>query len=213
MALRAMNCTLVISACAIVLGILMTSCEEHGKPSANTKPAQPQSPNQMANQSPTQPKAEDTHTTVTIAGKRFSLELALDDEHRFKGLSGRENIPPDGGMLFVFTRAAPQAFVMRDCPNPIDIIYLDANGRVISTYEMTPELPRTDAERMMAPPFPGAPAWANVNAAYEARLKPYPSRFPSQFVIELRGGTLPGLKLKPGDKVELAREELVRRAK
>lgn len=154
-----------------------------------------------------------THQSVTIGGKRFSLELALDDEHRFKGLSGRTEIPADGGMLFAFRQPSVHAFVMRDCPVPIDIIYLDANGRITAMHAMQPEPPRTEAEKAMQPQGPGAPAWAVHNPAYEERLKRYSSRFPAQFAIELRGGTLPGLGLKEGDKIDLPVQELARRAK
>src|SRR3954469_19885695 len=59
---------------------------------------------------------------VKISGKTFHLELALEQDKRFKGLSDRESIPADGGMLFVFPQPVTSSFVMRDCPVPIDII-------------------------------------------------------------------------------------------
>src|SRR3954462_15091120 len=77
------------------------------------------------------PKFED----VTIDGKKFKLELALDGDTRFHGLSGRTEIPADGGMLFVFPQPVTTAFVMRDCPIPIDIIFLDGAGRVVATHK------------------------------------------------------------------------------
>ena len=51
---------------------------------------------------------------VRVGGETFRLELALDDETRTLGLGGREEIPRDGGMLFVFPQAAQLSFVMRD---------------------------------------------------------------------------------------------------
>src|ERR1041385_5543414 len=72
---------------------------------------------------------DDKYTDVNLDGKKFHLELALDDTTRFKGLSDRTDIPADGGMLFVFPRPVTTAFVMRDCPVPIDIIFLDGSGR------------------------------------------------------------------------------------
>ena len=69
------------------------------------------------------PADDDKFAKVTIKDKEFKLELALDDEKRFKGLSDRKEIPKDGGMLFVFKRAEEREFVMRDCPIPIDIIF------------------------------------------------------------------------------------------
>lgn len=143
---------------------------------------------------------------VTIGGKTFNLELALDNAARFRGLSERTDIPADAGMLFVFPDAGVrvQEFVMRDCPNPIDIIYLDRGARVTAMYTMQPEPPRSEAEKVK-----GSPA----NDAYENRLKRYSSRYPAQFVIELRGGTIAGLSIKPGDKVNLDAAALKKRAR
>lgn len=136
--------------------------------------------------------------TVSLGGRTFHLELALDDQTRFRGLSERTHIERDGGMLFVFPRPAVQQFVMRDCPIPIDIVYLDGAGRVVAMHEMTPEEPRRPGES---------------DAAYEQRLKRYSSGYAAQFVIEIAGGTLPGLRLSEGDRVELDTNGLKRRAR
>lgn len=164
---------------------------------------------------------DDKHAIVRIAGKTFTLELALNDETRFRGLSDRTEIKPDGGMLFVFTDADTQVqrFVMRDCPIPIDIIYLDKSGRVTATHKMVPEPPRTAEEKINTPPkdrggreYPNEPRWKWTNDAYESRLKHYSSKYAAQFVIELKGNTLDTLKVKEGDKVELDIQGLKKRA-
>ncbi len=136
--------------------------------------------------------------TVPISGRSFHLELALDDQVRFRGLSERTQIEPDGGMLFVFPRALQLNFVMRDCAIPIDIIFLDGAGRVVASYAMVPEEPKGATES---------------SAAYDARLRKYSSRFDSQFVIELAGGTLPSLNLTEGQQIDLDTNALKRRAR
>lgn len=133
--------------------------------------------------------------SVKIGGEWFQLELALDGETRFKGLSGRDHIEPDGGMLFVFPRAGDQRFVMRDCFTDIDIIFLDPAGRITAMHHMPVEPPR-DPE---TEPETGV----GSTDKYEQRLKRYPSRFPAQFVIELAGGTLERLNLSEGDLIDL----------
>lgn len=149
---------------------------------------------------------------VRLGGKSFFLEVVADDKSRFKGLSGRTHIEPDGGMLFVFpaNKVAVQQFVMRDCPIPIDIVYLDGQGRVLSWYAMTPEPPRAADEGT-----PGDHSTDNTpgNRKYEDRLRKYSSRFPTTFVIELAGGTLQNLKIAEGDKVDLDVEGLKKRAR
>lgn len=125
---------------------------------------------------------------VEINGRTFNLELAATDAVRVKGLSGRTEIKPDAGMLFVFPDSRRLSFVMRDCPIPIDIIFLDANGRVVATHKMVPEEPRRANE---------------TDEAYNRRLKLYPSGFGAQFAIELKGNTLDELKVKEGDQIKL----------
>lgn len=136
--------------------------------------------------------------TVTIGGRAFHLELALDGDVRFKGLSDRTHIEADGGMLFVFPRPSLLNFVMRDCTIPIDIIFLDGSGRVVATHAMVPEEPQRENES---------------DGAYDLRLHKYGSRFDSQFVIELAGGTLEGLHLAEGQLIELDANGLKRRAR
>jgi uncharacterized membrane protein (UPF0127 family) len=77
---------------------------------------------------------------------------------------------------------------MRDCPVPIDIIFLDKTRRVTATHAMQVEEPRRESEDM---------------AAYESRLKRYSSRFDAKYAIELKGGTLPSLNLKQGDQINI----------
>lgn len=150
---------------------------------------------------------------IRIAGHTFHPELALDMETRFRGLSGRTFVEPDGGLLFVFPRADEMHFVMRDCPIPIDILFLDPAGRVVAAHEMLPEPPRTEEEKALSASYQDAPQWAWTNTAYEERLKKYPSRYSAQFAVELAGGTIKRIGVKEGDRVTLDADALKRRAK
>ncbi len=134
---------------------------------------------------------------VKIAGESFTLEIADENAERFKGLSGRTFIEPDGGLVFVFPPAQVQVqqFLMRDCPVAIDILYLDGAGRVLACYAMVPEAPRGPGEGHPNEPMNAA------NRAYDTRLKKYSSRYPCGLVIEVAGGTIERLKVKEGDVV------------
>lgn len=163
-------------------------------------------PGEKPGTNPAEPPDEEVeYETVTIAGKEFKLEAALTDRVRFKGLSGRKEIAADGGMLFVFPFARKLEFVMRDCPIPIDIIFLDGSGRVTSFHKMAAEEPRRADEPV------------NENDPkldkYESRLKRYGSKYSAQFVIELKADTLDGLKLHEGDQIKLDTVGLKKRAK
>jgi hypothetical protein len=133
-----------------------------------------------------------------IAGERFALELAANPAARYRGLSGRTHIPPNGGMLFAFRPAQPLEFVMRDCPIPIDIAFLDADGRVVAVHAMKVEPPR-------------APGESAVD--YDDRLPRYASGEPAQFAIETAGGRLAELGLAPGAQVGFDRAAVLARTR
>lgn len=160
---------------------------------------------------PANPKLETTK--IKIEGTEYELEMALTDEQRFHGLSGRTEIPEKGGMIFIFPRPISTGFVMRDCPVPIDIIFLNAGGRITAMHAMQPETARSENEKTNLPAFMGAPQWSWTNPLYEARLKKYPSRASAQFAIELKGGSLAKMALKPGQLIEFDREALVKKVK
>ncbi len=125
---------------------------------------------------------------VMLAGRAFTLEVAADEPSRTRGLGGRESIPDDGGLLFIFPDAAVRSFWMRDCLVDIDIMYLDPHGRITAIHRMTAEPPRRNEE---------------TEAAYLRRLRNYASVYPAQFAIELRAGSLDALGLRVDQKVEL----------
>lgn len=145
---------------------------------------------------------EPEFTKVSLDGTTFKLELAIDEQKRFKGLSDRTEIPADGGMLFVFPRPDRLYFVMRDCSIPIDIVFLDGSGRITAFHKMAAEAPRGPSE--------GKPG--DISQVYENRLKRYSSKYDAQYVIELKGDTIDGLKLKEGQQIKID-EKLKARAK
>lgn len=134
---------------------------------------------------------------VGVAGESFDVEVAADPASRIRGLSGRDSIPHNGGMLFVLPRPAPMRMVMRDCPRPIDVAFADAMGRVVAIHAMVPEPPRRADE---------------TSSGYESRLPQYPSGQPAQFALEVAGGRLSELGLRVGDRLHFAAQELIERA-
>jgi len=62
---------------------------------------------------------------VVVAGETFEVAVAADPMTRRRGLGGRTSIPRNGGMLFVLPRPRRFSMVMRDCPLPIDVAFVD----------------------------------------------------------------------------------------
>lgn len=142
---------------------------------------------------------------VKLGGQNYFLEIVDNDEKRYLGLGKREqDLDDNGGMLFVFTAPQVQNFVMRDCKFDIDIIFLDAAGRVLKTHAMKAETARGADEKEDVP---------EQDEKYNARLPKYSSKFPAQFVIEIKGGSLPKLGIKEGDLIKQDWEALKRAAR
>ena len=57
--------------------------------------------------------------------------LALTNDQQVKGLSIKDHLKENEGMLFVYERPTRQGFWMKDMKFPIDIIWLDNNGTVV----------------------------------------------------------------------------------
>ena len=86
-----------------------------------------------------------TSTTAEIAGKVYTLELALTRNSRERGLMDRKVLSDDDGMLFVFPDAAERSFWMKNCYIDIDLLFLDSRGTVMSLHKMVFETPKARA--------------------------------------------------------------------
>ena len=72
-------------------------------------------------------------TITTSTGEhRFMVEIADDEAERQRGLMHREPLADDRGMLFQFPDVAERGFWMHNTPSPLDIIYIDPYGRIVS---------------------------------------------------------------------------------
>jgi len=80
---------------------------------------------------------QNTPATVQINGKNIKVEVARTTTERAKGLSSRNSLVPDTGMLFVFDKADLHSFWMKDMLFPLDIIYIN-NGKVAETTTLQP---------------------------------------------------------------------------
>ncbi|MEM6332826.1 MAG: DUF192 domain-containing protein [Planctomycetota bacterium] len=170
----------LLAALAVVC-LLLSACDEAPPAPAGSAP-----PSTTTANAALDPDVIPATVPITLKGQTFDLELALTRDQQFQGLSDREFIAPDGGMIFVFAAAARRDFVMRRCLVPIDIAFISPTGTVTATHAMQVE------------PYDRA----------DLLLKRYSSRYPAQFVIELAGGTIERIGLKAGEHVELPLDTL-----
>lgn len=102
----------------------------------------------------------------------IKIEVADNVVERSRGLMFRDRLPVGQGMLFVFQEEDMQSFWMKNTPQPLDIIYIEADGNIISIH---------DAKALDETPIP--------------------STGPAKFVLELAAGEAKRLGIDPGEKV------------
>jgi uncharacterized protein len=113
-------------------------------------------------------------TIVTAGGpQKFKIELALSDAQMEQGLMFRRSLAPDAGMLFDFKRPVPVTMWMKNTLIPLDMVFLDAGGRVVDIHER----------------------------AVPQSLDQIAAKAPARYVVELNGGTAARLGIRPGDRV------------
>lgn len=74
---------------------------------------------------------------VTVGRATFQVEVAQTFEERQQGLMFRRELPQDQGMLFV-QPPGPAAFWMKNTYIPLDLLYFDADGRLLQIRANTP---------------------------------------------------------------------------
>ncbi|MDZ4735826.1 MAG: DUF192 domain-containing protein [Rhodospirillaceae bacterium] len=121
--------------------------------------------------------AGDVVTITTASGEElhFIVEIARTSAERSVGLMHRDRLDPDQGMLFVYEAEKIVTMWMRDTRIPLDMLFIGADGRIATIRER-------------AVPF----SEEVIN-----------SRKPIVAVLELNGGTVSRLDIKPGDAVLL----------
>jgi uncharacterized protein len=124
---------------------------------------------------------EGTETGEVVIGRHgFRVDVADTPLERQQGLSGRESLRANEGMLFVFRKPAIQRFWMKDMLISIDIIWIDGN-RVVGFEENVS-------------PQPGVPL---------AGLTVYKPPSPVDYVLEVPSGTVSRIGVSVGDGVSI----------
>jgi hypothetical protein len=75
---------------------------------------------------------------VLPSGAVYAVELARTPEEQAQGLMYRESLPPHAGMIFLFTDGGAHRFWMKNTMIPLDIVWLDPQGKVIFVSSNTP---------------------------------------------------------------------------
>ncbi len=81
---------------------------------------------------------------------RVEVEVAATPESRMHGLMWRKELPAGQGMLFIFAEEEVQSFWMRNTLIPLDMLFIDSEGRIVGIIERAQ--PRTLTARTVGVP-------------------------------------------------------------
>ncbi|WP_017429690.1 DUF192 domain-containing protein [Vreelandella jeotgali] len=118
-------------------------------------------------------EAAERHTAVIHTDQgphRLRVEVAHTPAGRAHGLMGRQHLGAERGMLFVYDRRQPatSAFWMYRTLIPLDIAFIDRDGRIVSLQTMPPCESARSSECPAYAPGSGYYAALEVNAGYFA---------------------------------------------
>ncbi|OFY52234.1 MAG: hypothetical protein A2X22_09640 [Bacteroidetes bacterium GWF2_49_14] len=102
---------------------------------------------------------------------KIDIEIADDDPQRELGLMYRKTMEMHTGMLFIFEDTDLRSFWMKNTYIPLDIIYLDAQKKIIRIHENAPTL----------------------------NEQPIPSDYPAKYVVEVIAGFTALYNIRTGD--------------
>lgn len=88
--------------------------------------------------------------SISVGDKEVRVELALTPAQMARGLQRRRSLPPDEGMLFIYSQPVRSEFWMKDTLIPLSIAFIDGEGRILDIQEMVPD----DGSRRYRCPLP-----------------------------------------------------------
>jgi len=140
-----------------------------------------QNPNKFIVQNPTQPLTP-VLKQITINDKVFDVEIADTPDERAKGLSDRDSLDQNSGMLFIFEqKGVVPSFWMKDMRFNIDIIWI-GDGKIIGIEKNVP-VPAAGTE--------------------DSSLAIYSPGKPIDYVLELNAGTSDTYNFQNGNRVKI----------
>lgn len=84
-------------------------------------------------------RAEMPLAELGVGMHRIEAEVAHTDRNRQLGLMYRTAMPPQRGMVFVFTADARHCMWMRNTLIPLSVAFLDRDGRILNIADMQPQ--------------------------------------------------------------------------
>ncbi len=107
----------------------------------------------------------------------ITIQIADNDQQRAEGLMWRKYMPENRGMLFIFDDQEILTFWMKNTYIPLDMIFADKSGRIVSIHRNATPLNETSISSIE----------------------------PAEYVVEVNAGFCSRYGIKAGDKIEFER--------
>ena len=85
------------------------------------------------------PQLDLPRVTLSAGMHLIHAQVAADDRQRAVGLMYRKEMPTNDGMLFVFERAQPQCFWMKNTVLPLTAAFVADDGTIVNLADMQPQ--------------------------------------------------------------------------
>ena len=113
---------------------------------------------------------------IQMKDKVVTTKIANTDASREQGLSGKQPLATDTGMLFVFPKPDKYGFWIKDMKYPLDIVWISSDYKIVHI------------EHSLAP---------------ETYPKSFANEIPAQYVIELPAGYMKANSITEGDSINI----------
>jgi uncharacterized membrane protein (UPF0127 family) len=126
---------------AVLLGAAACGGEESSPPTTTVSGEGSEAATTEPEPTTTEPEAPGPVVLIETAGGDevvVAVEVADSAEERQVGLMGRESLPDDAGMIFLFDEDTSGGFWMKDTLIPLSIAFADADGTIVSVLDMEP---------------------------------------------------------------------------
>ncbi len=129
----------------------------------------------------TRPEDIGTRLITMPGGQKLRVEVKIQAEDILRGMMFRDKLDPGRGMMFLHKPPANYPYWMYQVKMPLDIIWMDDQGRIVEISANTPPCPSSTASQ--CPYFGG--------------------HYKSQVVLEMSAGLAAKFGLSPGMRVSL----------
>jgi uncharacterized protein len=115
--------------------------------------------------------------SVVLGGNKLTLPFAIEEDEQEKGLSGRESLGPNEGMVFEYHFQSMTGYWMKDVPFDLDIAFVNSEGDIFQISHL-----KANDDTVIFPKSPYKWAIEMPSGWFDKNLKGY------KFKVDIQNG-------------------------